>query len=69
MVSCSDVGAIMSDAEDRDAASGFLGKDSAGTRLTLGVKARGGFVQNEDLGGASESLREQHTLALAPREG
>jgi hypothetical protein len=59
----------MSDAEDRNAPIGFLGKDSAGTSLALGIKPGGGFVQNEDCRGASESLSEQHPLALASRKG
>jgi hypothetical protein len=50
VVSCRDVGTIMSDAEDSGAAFGLLGEDSAGTRLALSIKPRGRFVQNEDLG-------------------
>ena len=50
VVSCRDVGTIMSDAEDSGAALGLLGEDSAGTRLALSIKPRGRLVQNKDLG-------------------
>lgn len=69
MVGRRDIGSIMGDAENCYAAIGLLGEDSARTSLALVIEACGGFVENEDPGGAGQSLSEECSLALASGEG
>jgi hypothetical protein len=68
VIGCSDVVTVVSDADDGNAPFGFFGKDFADTTLALVVESGGGFVEDEDLGAASEPLGEQHSLTLAAGE-